>query len=348
MIGVDLTEQPTVVIVVTFVAAGLAIWLAGARLAFSADRIAEITGLGQAFVGLVLLAGATELPELVTSLGAIAIGDAPLAVNNLFGGIVMQTAILAVADARIGGGPLSWFTPRPVVVLQGVLLIVLLAAVLAFVVIGDSAPFGGPGLATTAICASYVGALFIVRRFEAGEAWRPVDIPDPPELASQARTAGGKARNPIPTFVLASVVVLAAGSLLVNAAEALIARTTLGSSFVGAALLASTTSLPELSTTLAAVRIGSYGLAFANIFGSNAIMIALLFLCDAGYPGPILNTVGPSGTLAAVSGIAVTGIYLVGLLLRRNRAVLRMGIDSWIVLAAYLATLVALYRLRGT
>ena len=145
-----------------------------------------------------------------------------------------------------------------------------------------------------------------------------------------------------------SAVILVAGTLLVATGEALALQTGLGSSFVGATLLASTTSLPELSTTLGAVRLRAYSMAFANIFGSNAIMLALLFLTDLVHrDAPILESVDRSAMFAAAMGIVVTTVYLVGLIMRRHRAIFRMGVDSFIVLIAYALTIVGLYVLRS-
>ena len=75
------------------------VWAAGTRLSRGADAIADRTGLGQAFVGALLLGGTTSLPEIAATVSASLIRNAPIAVNNIFGGIAMQVTILAMADA---------------------------------------------------------------------------------------------------------------------------------------------------------------------------------------------------------------------------------------------------------
>lgn len=351
--GIDFASLPTALNGLLFVLGGVAIWFAGARLALYADALAELTGIGRAFLGMVLLAGITDLPECVTSISAIAGGNAPLAVNNLFGGIVMQTAILAVADASFGRNPLSFFTPKPELLLQGVLLIILLAVVLAGIEAGDHALFAGIGIWTSIVFGLYLASIWMVAHFEAGKHWRPVDFPD--ALSESIKTHQLKKQKPslslsrlLLAIAASSLVVLATGALLVSTAEALAVQTNLGSSFVGATLLAGTTSLPELSTTIGAVRLRAYSMAFANIFGSNAIMVVLLFATDAIHSeGPILNSVDSSAAFAAAMGIVVTGVYLTGLIMRRHKAFLRMGFDSWIVLSIYALTIVGLYVLRA-
>jgi cation:H+ antiporter len=81
-----------------FVGSGAAIWALGVALARFADVIAERTRLGGVWIGTVLLAGATSLPELGTSLSAVGLDAANLAVGNLFGSSMANMLILAVVD----------------------------------------------------------------------------------------------------------------------------------------------------------------------------------------------------------------------------------------------------------
>ena len=115
--------------IAVFAAAAVVVWIAGARLVALADALADRTGLGRALLGLLLLAGVTSLPEVATSLTAAGIGDAPLAINNLLGSVVMQVALLAVADFIISRRALTAIVPDPVVMLQGALNVCLLATV---------------------------------------------------------------------------------------------------------------------------------------------------------------------------------------------------------------------------
>jgi cation:H+ antiporter len=141
--------------------------------------------------------------------------------------------------------------------------------------------------------------------------------------------------------------ILASGYVLASASDVLAERTGLGSAFMGAVLVALATSLPEVSTTLGAVRIGAYAMAYANIFGANILDAAIILLADAAYPGPaVLNEVGLSDAAAGLLGIVLTAVWLVGLLRRRGRVVLGLGVDSGVVLVVYLAGVVLLFSLR--
>jgi cation:H+ antiporter len=134
--------------------------------------------------------------------------------------------------------------------------------------------------------------------------------------------------------------------ILVHSAEVIAVQSGLQSSFIGVTLLAAATSLPELSTTIAAARLGAFTMAISNIFGSNLIMVVLLLPADMLYrDGPILQATGKPEYLALVSGILVTAIYVVGLLVRRKPQIFGMGVDSAFVLAVYVLSLIAFYSI---
>lgn len=338
-----------------FVAASAVVWLAGTRLATYADIIAEHTGIGEAFAGLILLALATSLPELTTTITASVYGNASLAAGNLLGGVAMQTAVIAIADIVAIRGALTFFTPRPTLLLQGSLLVLILVLTIMGATIGDL-PVLGVGLWTSLIFGVYLMALFLLKHYEANEKWRPIDIPDEEE----ARYKEGPETKEITKsneterstwaigvrYGIAAIVILIAGVALTRLAEAIGVQTGIGSTFVGATLLALATSLPELSTTIGAVKLGAASMAISNVFGSNAVDTTLLFVADIAYQGePVLSLVGPPAIFLASVGIVLTIVYIIGLIERRDQSFLRGGLDSLTVLAIYFASLTVLYFL---
>jgi len=135
--------------------------------------------------------------------------------------------------------------------------------------------------------------------------------------------------------------------VLVTSAEAIAVQSGLGASFIGVTVLAAATSMPEISTTFAAVRLGAYTMAISNIFGSNLIMLALLLPADMLYrEGTLLAAAGRPELLALIFGLMVTAIYVAGMLVRRKPKVLGMGLDSALVLAVYATSLATLYAVR--
>ena len=334
------------------VAAGI-VWLVGTRLSSLADQLAEQSGLGQGFVGLVLLAVTTSLPEISTTATASLAGNPALATNNLLGGVAMQTAVLGLADVRLARGALTFFTPDPGLLLEGTTLVLLLGLVLAGVAAGPVFTLFGVGLWTVLVGCFYLLAIYLIWSYEGAGAWRPVKTPEQVDRQQrgkrpdQTRYGDRSTRQLAWLFVAGGIVLLVAGWTVASVSEALAVDTGLGSSFVGATLLALSTSLPEVSTTLAAVRLGAYRMAFSNIFGSNILMVGLLLPADLLYrQGPLLAAVDSSAVFAAGVGIVVTAVYLIGLIERRDKTVWGLGLDSAAVLVLYAGSLVVLYQLR--
>lgn len=357
MVLTDFMRNDMQVNLVLFLIASAVTWFAGSRLSYYADELAERTGLGRVFVGMLLLAGVTSLPEIVTTIVASLEGSILLATNNIFGSITFRTTLVAVADLAAGPGALTVFIPSATILLQGNLLIVILALALAGLVVGELVTFGSLGLWTLLIFTIYVMTLRTMYKYQE-DRWKPTSEPSPGALREQpserkqqamiGRFESWTRRRLYLMFALMTVLILVGGYLLAQSADALAVQTGLGAGFVGAVLVAAATSLPELSATITAARIGSYALAVANIFGGNAITAALLLVADLSYrDGSIFDVVGRSGMVSLAIGIAMTAVFLIGMVERRDRAFARMGIDSWTVLGLYAGSLIMLFVLRG-
>lgn len=344
-------ELPLPANLILFAICAVGVWLAGSALARYADVIADRKNLSRAFLGLVFLASATSLPEIATTFTAAIKDNAVLVLGNLFGGITMQTAILAVADFYVVRGVLTQYPRKPTHALEATLLIMLLTILLGFCLSGDPEIGFGIGLGTLVLALAYSLCIMLLRSYDEEDVWVPVDLPyraepetDTPadnSIAGQSTTSLGL------RSASAAGVILVCGALLVYSAEAIATQTGLGSSFIGASILAASTSLPELSTSITAVRIGAYTMAISNIFGSNLIMLALLLPADLLYrEGPILEQAGQLEMLSLVFGILVTIIYVTGLLVRQKPKVFGVGIDSACVLTVYVGSLFVLYFMR--
>lgn len=334
--------------VAAFVIAALVVWRAGTRVARYADAIQERTGAGEALVGMLLLGFITALPELGVTLTASYAGNAQLAVNNLLGGMALNVAILASADALMRREALTATLGSPMPLLQGTLLVLLLAIVAASTLFGTRSLLG-IGLWSWVILAVYVVSLLLIRSTRGREAWMPKGAGAQDALSSaEASGAGSSLGTLAGKTALGAAAILAAGYVLATTGDALAEQTGLGDSFFGAVFLALSTSLPEITIVYSSVLLGRYAMAVGNIFGANLLGLALLFLVDAVYrEGPVLAEAGRFATFAALLGIAVTALFLAGLLERGHRMVLRMGIDSLLVLGTYGAGIAMLYQLRS-
>lgn len=333
---------------VFFTLSAACVWVAGARLAYLADALADRFKLAKSLVGLLLLSLATSLPEVATTLTAAIQQSRDLVLNNLFGGIALQTAILAMADfwAR---GPITNYPRKANHALEATLLVLLLAVTLVITNLGETFVVAGVGLGSLCIAVIYVGAIWLLRRYDDSSDWVPIDLPDLDPSAFPAPTGlvNTADANLIWQAVLSCIAILIFGLLLVLFADRIAVQSGLGAGFIGVTLLAAATSLPELSTSIAAVRIGAYTMAISNIFGSNLIMLVLVFPADILFrSGPILQNTSRMVSLALGFGLTVTSIYLIGLIVRRKPRIGAFGLDSILVLLTVLASLAAYYYVR--
>ncbi|HEV2293101.1 MAG TPA: hypothetical protein VGR35_04545 [Tepidisphaeraceae bacterium] len=345
-----------------FIAAGVVVWLAGTKLSVYADVIAERTGLGRAFIGLLLLATATSLPELATTLTAGMIGNAQLLTGNLLGGIAMQTSILAVMDLLlVRRWPLTYFAPNAKLLTDGVMLIALLVLVVLGMAVDGAFAFWGIGAVPLIIFALFLLMLWNNHARNKAATWEATNLPghvdqDATGPDDRDRMGGGALpqkqsryqdvsnRRIYLLFSLGALVILVGGYLLARTGDAIALQTGIGSTLIGAVLVAVGTSLPEISTTAMAIRLGAHGMAISNIFGSNALCVALLFVGDLAYrEGPILAATSRSDLFLTGLGTLVTCAYLWGMLERRERTFLGMGIASFVVLLLYVGGLAVLY-----
>jgi cation:H+ antiporter len=344
-----LAQQPIALSLTLFIVAALGVWFAGGRLAIYADAIADRKRIGHALMGLVFVAAATSLPEMVTTLYGAFAGQAELILGNMFGGITMQTAILAVADLAVVGMALTAYPRSPASALEATLLIALLALLLGLHAVGEYMLPLGVGLGTLLLGLAYVAIVMVLREYDKNQTWLPVEIPETAEalIGDVAPKALDQVAFPVlvRVFALLGLAILICALVLTASAAAIAEQTGIGSSFIGITLLAAATSLPEVSTTIAAVRIGAYSMAISNIFGSNLLMVALILPADLAYSGaPILGAIDQATAFALISGVLVTSIYLAGLLLRSPKTIFGMGRDSALVLVVYAMTLAVFYH----
>lgn len=311
---------------------------AGSSLAKTGDQLAEHTGLGRIFIGALLLAVATSLPELGIDLTAAASNAPNLAIGDLFGSSMANMAILGIIDLRYRGRVL------PTVELGHTRVAAIGIGLTALAVMGlDASPgvsVAGIGLTPIGIAVGYVAALAWFRRVPPLGVTTPSPTPfrQPPKL--RQRWAG---TAPIlKRFALAAALLAVAAPALALSTEELADRTGASQSFLGVALLATATSLPELVASLAAVRIGAHDLAVGNLFGSNAANMAMIVVVDAAYrPGPILADVDTTHSVAGTGAILLMALALASILSGQTNRAQRLEPDSTILLIAYLGAITA-------
>jgi cation:H+ antiporter len=321
----------------TFVLTAVVVVVAGARLARDGERIADRTGLGQGWVGAILVAGATSLPEIATDVAAVRQGQVDLALGDLFGSSMANMLILGAADLFTRGAPLL----RQVEINQamvGVLAMALTAVAAAAVLSADTFAIAGIGWAPIVIAVAYVlGVRLIHTNRSDGN-----DDADGPAAADDE--ASGGLRAPAIGFAVSAVAILAAAPFLASSAATLAEQWGIASGFFGMVFLAAATSLPEVAVVWAALRAGAPTLAVGNLFGSNCFNMVVLLVLDAtDGGGTLLAEADPGVVVGALFAIVLTGQALLDLLNRSEHRVWYVEPGPGLIVLTYAAGLFLSY-----
>jgi len=338
-----------------FAAAAGAIWYAGIKLSDMTDLLSTRLGFGQALGGVILLAIATNLPELAITASAAWSGDLGVAVGNILGGIAIQTVVLVLLDlfGTRGGPPLTYRAASLSLVLEGVLVIaVLTVAIMATQLPASLVAFRlTPGAVLIALI--WVVGVWLISRASKGLPWHDStgDAPDTqekPKGHSQAAKADSPDGPHISTaragivFGVAALVTLIAGVVLERSGGAIAGHIGMSGVLLGATVLAAATSLPEVSTGLASMKLKDYQLAVSDIFGGNAFLPVLFLLATLVSGAAVLPNAQKTDIYLAALGAVLTTVYICGLIFRPRRRWLGMGVDSLTVLVLYAAGIAGL------
>lgn len=322
-----LTGHGVLVPLVAFVAIGVTVFLVASRLARHADAIADATGLGRLWIGTVLLAASTSLPELTTDINA-ALLDAPnIGVGDLMGSTLANLLVLATLDLL--------FCRRQILdnvsadhVLVGTIAVLLTAIAGAAVLTGGWGRIGHVGVETLLIVALYLLGMRAV--------YGNTLVTAPPDQLELGETSRTLLRQGLKGFGAAAVGLLITAPLLVISAEAIAIEGHLTTTFVGTLLVGFTTSFPEVAATFAAIRLGAFDLAVGNIFGSSAFNLCVLLAMDIAYrKGPLLAQVSRDHALTAFFAVLAVAIGMLALLARRGQRLGVVRIESLLIIATY-------------
>ncbi len=300
------------------------VWIAGAPLARLTDALSLQLGLGEALGGLLLLAIATNLPEVAIVLSAAVRGDLSMAVGNVLGGIAVQTLVLIVID-RWGvraGAPLATRAATPGVQIEALLVIAMMAATTL-----GALSVAGPRFGTLS-----VGDLIVPAVWIAGVALLAKMRPRGPPVDPAARKTRGRAGA---MFAAASLATLVGGVGLEAAGSALAVRIGWEGALFGATVLAAVTSLPEITTGIAAARQDEHELAASDILGGNAFLPVLLTAASLVAGASAFASIGPDLIVLCATGALMTAVFAAALAARPQRRTLGVGPEAFPMLAIY-------------
>jgi cation:H+ antiporter len=304
--------------------------------------------LGSALGGLIVLAVATNLPEIAITVSAAASGSLQVAVGNILGGIALQTVVIAILDAfgkrEKGLKPITNRAASLTLVLEAIVVV----AVLAVVIAGSQLPSGllfarlTPDVVLIAVI--WVVGLFLVHRAGKGLPWHEDGkAPD----TTTPRTSGHRTRKHEEAttmstrrasivFGASALATLAAGVVLELAGDAASRQLGISGVLFGATILALATSLPEISTGLQAVKQGDDNLAISDIFGGNAFLPVLFLVATLISGKAVLPQADRSDIFLTALAALLTLVYAVGLVFRPRKYIAGMGVDSLVVVGLYL------------
>lgn len=318
--------------IATFIGCALVLIVIGLPFARIVDRIADRTGLGEAIAGALLLGATTSMPGLITTVVAAINAEAELAISNAMGGIAAQTLFLALADVFYRRANLEHAAASLPNMLQTTVLISLIALVLL-------AAFSPPLTVftihpvTPLLLIFYLYGLRLTRTTGESPMWQPkpttetrLDIPD--DKAKKEPLA-----NLLISFLTLATLVAGTGFIVARAGLSLMADTGLSGTLVGGLMTSVITSLPELVTVFAAVRVGALTLAVGDIIGGNTFDVLFIAAADIAFQeGSIYHAIGPSTLFILTLTILLTSVLAAGMIHRQERGI---GFEGLAILMIY-------------
>jgi cation:H+ antiporter len=338
----------TQILILLFLVSTIAIWISGIKLTTAIDAITTHFNLGEAFGGMVFLAIVTNLPEIAITAVASYHHDYDIAISNILGGIAIQTVVLVLIDIFGVGrtAPLTEKGHSKILIIEGASLIF----ILSIVIIGSQFPstmfFARSTPFEWIILAIWLGTIYLSSKY----------LIKKKTLFAQKQEVKNNLRNPKRKFqgsifaacvvlIVGAIITLFAGWALEVTGEQLANRWGMSGVLFGGTILALCTALPEISTGIASAKIRDYNMAVSDIFGGNAFLPVLFLMASFIGNDPILPNLKPSDIYLTVLGIILTGIYMIGMVLHSKKQVLRMGVDSIIVVIVYILGLWGLLKL---
>ena len=323
-----------------FLLCAVVIFWAGRKLSHYGDLLADLTGMGKAWIGLILMAAVTSLPELMVGISSSAILEsADLAVGDILGSCAFNLGILALMDAFVPKTKPLLGSASPSHVLAAALgLILITTAGVALYLPSDLVISPGIGLTSILFMVIYLFSVRIIYQYNTKSKNALV--------AEEHHATGITLKTTIAWYALYATIIVLAALLLPSFAEKIAERTGLGKSFVGTLFLAASTSLPEIAVSIAAVRMGSIDLAIGNLLGSNLFNVFILFIDDLFYTkGHLLKDAADVNMVSVFSVILMSAVAIIGFTYRNTEKRYLLAWDALLIFIIYILNIVLLYKM---
>jgi cation:H+ antiporter len=326
-----------------FIACTGIILVSGTYLSKYGDIIAEKTGLGRTWIGVVLMASVTSLPELVTGISSVTLFDLPdIAVGNILGACMLNLLMIPILDLIGGSPPISTRVHQGHVLTAGFGTLMLGLVSLSLLLTASLPAIGWIGVNSLLFIGIYFVAMRMVFVYEKRRIAEFVK-----EMAEEVQYRDISKSRAYAMFGVNALLIIAAAIYLPHLGEEIAARTGLGQTFVGSVLIALSTTLPELVVSISALMIGAADMAVGNLFGSTVFNIFVLAVDDFFYTaGPLLAHVSENHLVSSISAIIALAIAIIGLIYRADKKPLFFAWDSLAIVAIYVFALSFLYTMR--
>lgn len=326
-----------------FIFCALVIFFAGRQLSKYGDLLAEHTGWGKAWVGLILMASITSLPELMVGISSVVIVKSPdLAVGDILGSCAFNLGILAILDAFVPRRRPIFSEASPSHIVSAALGVILLTLAGAGLFLPEDILVSSIlGIFSIIFIVVYLVSIHIIflqdQKLKAAVVISETTHPGPDMPLNVV------VRN----YIFFALIIILAALALPFFADHLAESAGLNKSFVGTLFLAASTSLPEIAVSIAAVRMGALDMAVGGLLGSNIFNILILSLDDIFYPGgPLLKEASDSHLLSVLATIIMSAIVIIGLSVRPAGKRYKLGWDALLIFFVYLLNLILLYHLN--
>jgi cation:H+ antiporter len=328
---------------IQFILCAGVILYAGSRLSIYGDAIAEKTGLGKNWIGLVLLATVTSLPELITGVSSVTLNDLPdMAVSGTIGSCMFNMMVIAILDLLSKHRPVSHMVHQGHMISCG-FGIILLSLVSIDILFGKHFPaitaLNSLDPASILFVLIYLLAMRLIYDYEKGRLSEFVE-----EVAEATANTQKSLKYIFGMFLLNSLLIVVAACYLPGIGEQIAAQTGMGESFIGTSFIAITTSLPEITVSIAAARMGAFDMAVGNLLGSNLFNIGILAVVDACYTkAPLLQTVSLTNSATALFASIALAIVVIGLTYRSEKKFWFLAGDAIAICLVYCASCALLF-----
>lgn len=332
-----------------FILSGTLVIVGGQALARNGKEFGDRRGLSEIWIGFIFLAAVTSLPELTTTIGAVAVAGAPvLALSDILGSNAFNLFIIAILNLAFVGAPvtarLRFSSFRDLFVVIAAMTVVLMGG-MSFEAVRLSPGFFSVNPVSWLLLVLYLGGAWKLFRNERAGGKEP-DLPPIPILGGEKKVSD---KVLYLRLLAATAAVVAGGFWLANSGRLIAEITGWGEGFVGALFLALVTSLPELAVCLAAVRIGAAEMAVGNILGSNIFNLGIVFWADLAWrSGSVLDAAVPAVYEAGALSLALLAVAALALKFTPRRLTRRLSWDTLAILVIYLAGMYWLYILSRT